>query len=344
LQNTSLYKQLRIASIKLETADVKTFTFESALPYAAGQYLTCVFERNGEEIRRSYSLASSPVLNEPLAITVKRVENGIVSRLLFDHAKEGDTLLTTGAGGFFVLPDKISHDQQLFFLAAGSGIVPVFSLIKTALHLYPDVHVVLIYSNRSAKTTIFHDELKALQQQFPHNFTIEFLFSMSADLAKARLNQILLQVLLQQYSKVPVENILFYTCGPFPYMRMIEIELLTMGFSASQIRKEQFNTIRPAVTLLPPDTEPHQVEIRIDSHVYHLTVQYPHTILDAAKKQHIVLPYSCEVGKCGSCAALCLQGKVWMKYNEVLLNDETRKGLVLTCSGFPIEGDVVLQF
>lgn len=347
MRNTSLYKQLRITGIKLETADVKTFVLESIdgpILYSAGQYLTLVFERNGEEIRRSYSLASSPVLNEPLAITVKRVDNGFASRILFDKAKAGDTLLTTGAGGFFVLPENISNGQQLFFLAAGSGIVPVFSLIKTTLQLYPGVHVVLIYSNRSIKTTIFHDELKVLQQQYPNNFQIEFLFSMSADLTKARLNQILLQVLLQQYSKVPGENIGFYTCGPFPYMRMIEIELLTMGFSASQIRKEQFSTIRPAITLLPPDTAPHEVEIRIQENVYHFTVQYPHTILEAAKKQGIALPYSCEVGRCGSCAALCLQGKVWMKYNEVLLNDETRKGLVLTCSGFPVEGDVVLQF
>jgi ferredoxin-NADP reductase len=347
LRNTSLYKQLRITGIKLETDDVKTFTLESInqpIIYSAGQYLTFVFERSGEETRRSYSLVSSPVLNEPLAITVKRIENGMVSRPLFDHAKEGDILLTTGAGGFFVLPDKIAHDQQLFFLAAGSGIVPVFSLIKTALHLYPDVHVVLIYSNRSIKTTIFHNELKALQQQYPHNFKIEFLFSLSADLTKARLNQLLLQALLQQYSQVPVANILFYTCGPFPYMRMIEIELLTMGFSASQIRKEQFNTIKPVVKALPPDTDAHDVEIRIDGHVYHLTVQYPQTILETAKKQGIILPYSCEVGKCGSCAALCVKGKVWMKYNEVLLNDETRKGLVLTCSGFPVEGDAVLQF
>ena len=103
---SSLYKQLRIIGIKLETEDVKTFVLENmdeTIPYKAGQYLTFVFEHGGEEIRRSYSLASSPVLNEPMAITLKRVQNGIISRPLFDHAKEGDTLLTTGAGGFFCI-------------------------------------------------------------------------------------------------------------------------------------------------------------------------------------------------------------------------------------------------
>ena len=347
MPGTSIYKQLRIQAVKQETADVKTFVLESPddhIHYVAGQYLTFVFKTKDEEVRRSYSLASAPVLNEPLSITVKRVQNGMISRPLFDHAKEGDTLLTTGPGGFFVLPNKISKEQQLFFLAAGSGIVPVFSLIKTALHLYPNVHVVLIYSNRSENDTIYYHELRSLQEKYPANFRIHFLFSLSADLAKARLNQLLLQVLLQEYANVPAPNILFYTCGPFPYMRMIEIELLTMGFSASQIRKEQFNTLKPVERSLPPDTSAHYAELKIHDQSFSVLVQYPHTILESAKKQGIILPYSCEVGKCGSCAALCVQGKVWMKYNEVLLNDEIRKGLVLTCSGFPIGGDVVLQF
>ena len=98
MQTTSLYKQLRITRIIQETHDVKTFVLESnePLPYKAGQYLTFVFDINGHEARRSYSLASSPILDEPLSITVKRVQNGLVSRPLFDHAAPGDTLLTTG--------------------------------------------------------------------------------------------------------------------------------------------------------------------------------------------------------------------------------------------------------
>jgi ring-1,2-phenylacetyl-CoA epoxidase subunit PaaE len=342
-----LYKPLHITKVIPETPDVKTFVIESreeAINYNAGQYLTFVFESNGHEIRRSYSLASSPVLNEPLAITVKRVQNGEVSRPLFDHAKEGDVLMTTGAGGFFVLPDQLSKDQQLFFLAAGSGIVPVYSLIKTALYTHPGVPVVLIYSNRSGEDTIWYEELKALQEKFKENFRIEFLFSMSADLLRARLNQSLLQILVGQHAIAQTANILFYLCGPFAYMRMIEIELQTMGFPISQIRKEQFATVRPVFRPQPPDTDPHTVEIRIGNELHRITVQYPLTILEAAKRKGIILPYSCEAGKCGSCAATCLQGKVWMMYNEVLLDDDLQKGLVLTCSGFPVGGNIVLKF
>ena len=346
MQTSLLYKPLRITRIIQETQDVKTFVLgnNEPLPYKAGQYLTFVFNINGNEVRRSYSMASSPVLNEPLSITVKRVQNGLVSRPLFDHANAGDTLMTTGATGFFVLPEKIADEQQLFFMAAGSGIVPIYSLIKTVLHTQPGIKVVLVYSNRSEKDTIYFNELRSLQSRFATSFQLEFLFSLSPDLARARLNQILLQALLKQYAAVPAEKMLFYLCGPFAYMRMIEIELQTLGFTIDQVRKEQFNTIKPALRIAPPDTNPHDVEIRIDGHVHHLKVQYPQTILEAAKKKGIVLPYSCEAGKCGSCAATCLQGKVWMMYNEVLLNDEIRKGLVLTCSGFPIEGDVVLSY
>lgn len=343
----SLYKTLHISQVVHETPDVKTFVLQSrgeAISYQAGQYLTFVFDSKGHEIRRSYSLASSPLLQEPMAITVKRVPNGEISRPLFDHAKQGDVLMTTGAAGFFVLPDQLSKDQQLFFLAAGSGIVPVYSLIKTALHTHAGVQVVLIYSNRSIQDTIWYHELKALQEEFKDNFRIEFLFSLSPDLLRARLNQSLLQILVRQHAIAATANILFYLCGPFAYMRMIEIELQTMGFPVSQIRKEQFTTIRPAFRPQPPDTDPHAVEIRIGNEVHRITVQHPLTILEAAKRKGIALPYSCEVGKCGNCAATCLQGKVWMMYNEVLLNDDLQKGLVLTCSGFPVDGNVVLKF
>jgi ferredoxin-NADP reductase len=346
MQTQATYKRLRISDVIRQTHDVKTFVLHSddPIPYKAGQYLTFAFNVNGQEVRRSYSLASSPVLDEPLSITVKRVQNGVVSRPLFDHTQVGDVLSTTGAGGFFTLPDTIPNNKQLFFLAAGSGIVPIFSLIKTALHTHPGLRMVLIYSNHSRDSTIYYEELTALQEAHPVSFQLELLFSLSPDLARARLNQWLLQSLLRQYATVQPEDILFYTCGPFSYMRMVEIELHTMGFQATQLRKEQFSTIAPARKSTPPDTNAHGVEIRINGQTHHLTVQYPVTILQAAKRKGIVLPYSCEVGKCGNCAAHCLHGNVWMMYNEVLLNDDVRKGMVLTCSGFPVGGDAVIAF
>ena len=132
----SLYKTLRIHSIHEEINGFKTFTFEEGhgINYKSGQYITFVQQVAGKEVRRSYSITSSPQLNEPLTIGVKRVENGLFSRQLIDHAKPGDEWITTGAGGLFVLPDDVRNYHQVFFLAAGSGITPIFSLIKTVLH------------------------------------------------------------------------------------------------------------------------------------------------------------------------------------------------------------------
>lgn len=335
---------LRITNIIPETHNVKTLVLDSETPvaYKAGQYLTFVFGDGQHEVRRSYSIASSPVLKEPLSITVKRIENGMVSRPLFDRSREGDVLVASGTGGFFVLPDDLRAGQQLFFFAAGSGIVPVYSLIKTLLHAHRGVQVVLVYSNRSHADVIYHRPLQALQQRYASSFRLELLFSLSADLARARLNPDLLQQLVRQYAAAPQEEMLFYACGPFAYMRMIAITLHTMGFAAAQLRKEQFSHVAPAYKPAPPDTRAHSVEIRAHGQTHNIRVQYPVTILQAAKRAGISLPYSCEAGKCGNCAAQCLSGKIWMMYNEVLLEDELKKGLVLTCSGFPVDGDAVI--
>ncbi len=140
-----------------QVKDFKTFVFEEdhGIVYKAGQYLTLVRHAHGEDIRRSYSITSSPVLNEPLSIGVKRVENGFFSRILVDTATAGDELITIGAGGLFILPDNIENYKQVFFFAAGSGITPVYSLIKTLLHAHTHTNVVLIYSNTSQQKNDF---------------------------------------------------------------------------------------------------------------------------------------------------------------------------------------------
>ena len=161
--DNDLYKTLHIKNIKEEVKDFKTFSFAENINYKAGQYLTFVYHWHNEEVRRSYSITSSPVLNEPLAIGVKRIENGLFSRKLIDSAKPNDELISIGAGGLFVLPDDIENYKQVFFFAAGSGITPVYSLIKTLLHVYANINVVLIYSNASPEKTVFLYELKTLE-------------------------------------------------------------------------------------------------------------------------------------------------------------------------------------
>lgn len=343
-----LYRKLRISSIKTLTGDCKTFFLQPAdaapLHYQAGQFLTFVFSKPGGEERRSYSISSTPALNEPLSITVKRLENGEYSRKLIDYAKTGDELTSTGAGGFFVLPAHLSAYRQFFFMAAGTGITPVFPLIKTLLYQHPHSSVVLIYSNRSKAVTLFYEELQQLLKQFPGRLVIEFLFSSAVNLARARLGKALMEELLLEHRQAAVDQTLFYTCGPFDYMRMVTIVLLENKVQAQHIKKENFDTLKILSAAKPPDTDPHLVVIQLQGQSWQLQTGYPQSILEAAKKAGIVLPYSCGSGRCGSCAATCTKGKVWMSYNEVLMEDEIAKGRILTCTGYPSGGDIELSY
>ncbi|HKO79536.1 MAG TPA: 2Fe-2S iron-sulfur cluster-binding protein, partial [Chitinophagaceae bacterium] len=303
-------KKLRITGIIQETRQSKSFVLEtldgSEITYKPGQFLTFIFDTPFGEERRNYSFSSSPDWQEPVRITIKRIENGYFSRKLVDAAQVGDVLTTIGASGFFTLPDNIGQYQQLFLLAAGSGITPVFSILKTVLRRFPGVRVILIFSNHSKEDTIFYKPLQQLQQQYPEQLQIEWLFSNVFDYTKSRLSNWLLGELLKKYIAAPLAACLFYLCGPFDYMRMITIALLSAGINSTSIRKEEFVITQPRVVLAPPDTKKRQVTVVLNKNQYRFSSMYPQTILQAAKKVGIELPFSCETGRCGTCAAVCM--------------------------------------
>jgi len=340
----SLYKTLHIKTINAEIRDFKTFSFKEDIVYKAGQYLTFVYYAHEQEIRRSYSITSSPVLNEPLTIGVKRIENGLFSRMLIDNAAAGDELITIGAGGLFVLPVDIENYKQVFFFAAGSGITPIYSLIKTLLYAQPHIHVVLIYSNASPGKTVFLNDLKTLEKKFPNRLKIKFLWSNIVDLSKARLHRNLIIDFLNELSSADFETLLFYICGPESYMRLCTYTLQENDIPKENIRREDFviNSIHKR-DALPPDKNSHKALIKLNGKEFRFSVDYPDSILRSAKKLNINLPYSCEAGRCGSCVAKCIKGKVWHSYNEVLTEKEINSGLILTCVGHPVNGDVELE-
>lgn len=340
------YQKLVVTWINTEVPGVVTIfvTWQdgSEVTFDAGQFLTLVFSVYGREERRSFSISSTP--GQRLAFTVKRIDNGAYSRWLTDKLQVGDVLDTTGVAGLFTLPRDISHTDQLWFFAAGIGITPVISLVETALRQYPDKTVTLIYSNRSNGEAVFADRIEKLKAAYPGQFEVEWLFSNAQQLDRARLNKALVRVLLNEYSRTEKDRMLFYTCGPHDYMRMVIYALEESGVSSDQIRREHFNmNARPPVVATPPDTDAHLVTIITDAEQHTITCTYPDTILKAAKKAGIALPYSCEAGRCGSCAARCTSGKVWHEYNEVLMDMDLQHGSILTCTGYPIGGDIIIE-
>ena len=341
------YRIIRIAAIKEALPDFKIFTLNSGddISYKAGQYLTLIHQQKQSEIRRSYSITTTPGLDPSLAVGIKRIANGFYSRLLVDHAKVGDELITSGTGGLFVLPEDVTRYRQLYFFAAGSGITPIYSLLKSALYFHPWLHVVLIYSTPAPTKTIFLKELKELQEEFSGRFKIEWLFGNTHDLSSARLHRDALIHFVNHYQLAPYSDALFYICGPHSYMRMCSYVLLEMNIPPDNIKRENFIIEQPKpFTLAPPDKQMHFVNVTLADNHYRIPVHYPDSILQAAKKVGILLPYSCETGRCANCIARCVRGTVWLSNNEVLTEADLRKGLTLTCVGHPLGGDVDLVY
>jgi ferredoxin-NADP reductase len=332
-----------VRAIRQETTDVKSFVLAppagTTFSYKPGQFLTIIHPNRPDE-RRSYSLSSHPSFDEP-TITLRRIANGEVSRWLFDEVKPGDTIQTTGASGLFTLPENLDDFEPLVFLCAGTGITPAMSLIKEALKVRMSQKVILVYSNRSPASTVFLDAIRKLEAEHSGKFIVEYFNSNHQALDRARLGRLALEKLLDEHVIEPAKA-LFFLCGPHLYMDNIMIALLTAGVPDRNIRREIFFNPEPLPKPNPPDRLPHKVTIDYRGQQHILTVQYPNSILQTAKKAGLLLPYSCEAGRCGTCAATCTKGEIWMLRNEVLLDKEMANGRVLTCTGYPVGGDAAL--
>lgn len=366
--------QWTIKDVIPEVRDANTYVLEAvngeALHYEAGQFLTFLIDHYGREIRRSYSLGTSPGIDNRLFITVKRKENGEISRYVLNTWQRGSQLKSLAPAGRFTIDTQKEQTRHIWFIAAGSGIVPIFSLLKKVLHEEPLTHITLLYQNHDEASIIYHRELEYWQQQFPGRFRRIDLLShpLLHEIPARRLNNGLLEQIIRENSPElipeqvpehgaaststttsssplpasPSSTALFYTCGPPAFMRMVQFTLRVMGFAEEQLKKENFtvDTIPPPVFHIDP--APRNITVIAGDKTFQFTVSYPVTILQAALNHHIELPYSCKGGRCGTCTAQCLSGQVKMSINEVLTEKDLQQGLVLTCVGYA-ETDVALK-
>jgi len=333
---------LKVEKIVWELPDTATFFLSEitgkAISYKAGQFITLVFTHHDEEIRRSYSLSSSP--DEPLlSITVKRIANGEISRFLLTKVKQGDILNAVEPAGKFTI-SNFESEKDIFLFAAGSGIVPVFSQLKYILSRKDKSRLILIYSNQNSAFILFKDEINRLSLDNPERLKVIYLLSSEAN----RLNNLTLEKLVRQNATSGLNNVEIYTCGPFEYMRMIKLTLLYMGLDAAQIRKENFVLETVPVTASSIAFSPKNIRIHFREETHDLTVGENQSILQAALQNNIPLPYSCRVGDCSTCSAICKSGKVEMVKNDVLTDADIAAGWILTCTGHPLTDDVIIEF
>ena len=334
--------RLRVKAIQPESAGTKTIFLEridgQELVYKAGQFLTLLFSFHHRELRRSYSLSSAPGIDPVPAITVKRVQNGEISRYMLDHLHVGDELTCLPPAGRFTL-DSLSPllpatgkpvPPPLLFIAAGSGIVPIFSLLKAALSTLSEVPLILISQQHDEANSPFSAQLGRMQETYRSRFQwIDLLSSRDGRLNNWRLEELLITVL----SELPVlPNV--YLCGPASFMRMIQFTLRLMGFPGESIKKENFTVEFVPSAPISIDPSPKIITIHAEGKVWQFEAVWPQTILQAGLAHQVHLPYSCRGGRCSTCVAKCQQGIVTMTINEVLTENDLREGLVLPCVGY----------
>jgi ferredoxin-NADP reductase len=333
---------LRVDSIKWELPDTATFylspTTSERVSYKAGQFITLVFDHHEHEIRRSYSLSSSPD-EDLLAITVKRIDNGEISRFLQTKVKPGDILYAVQPAGRFLIADY-EAEKDLFLFAGGSGIVPVFAQLKYILNRLGKSKLHLIYSSQSKASVIFANELNGLAECFPDRLNIIHMLSSDA----RRLNNIVVEQTVNRLVHFERDDAEFYLCGPFPYMRMISLTLHFMGIADKQIRKENFVLETVPVTGTMQTYPPKNIRINFGGEEHNLVEGENQSILQTALQNNIQLPYSCRHGICSACLAFCETGKVEMAKNEVLTEAELAAGWILTCTGHALTDDVVISY
>ncbi|TLV01045.1 ferredoxin--NADP reductase [Dyadobacter luticola] len=339
---------LRVKEIRNEASDSKTFVFESMdgarIDYKAGQFLTFLIQMHGHEVRRSYSMSSAPGTDLNPAITVKRVPNGEISRFWIDHVKVGDTFDALPPSGRFVLDEAGENPRDLILIGAGSGITPLFSLLKQTLKTSETDHVTLIYASRNSSNTLFWDEIETWQKHYPERLSVIHIHSQPADDwngIRGRINNTRLEQLINKSLRFDRADARFFICGPFDLMRSTEITLHFMGFSNAQIRKENFVITSPPPP--PPDSFSHKILLHFRKQMHHLLVPAHTTVLDAALAEGIHLPYSCKGGRCASCAGICKNGKIHMSVNEVLTDRDLKDGWILTCSAYVDSDDVIIE-
>lgn len=344
--STSRYHSLLVDQVVQETSDAVSLQF--AVPaelaerfrYRPGQFLTLRLPWQGEHLMRCYSMSSAPTVDAQLRVTVKRVMEGRGSNWICDHVQVGDAIEVMQPAGVFV-PQSLDGEFLLF--GGGSGVTPVFSILRSVL-LRGRGQVRLIYANRDEESIIFREALKDLLEQYADRLDVIHLL----DSVQGRPTVSLLKRLSRGY-----ENAQAFICGPGPYMDAAEQALQALKLPAENIHVERFvslpseesrNEEQQAVLTESAEVDQARISIELDGQYFELQCQGDETILDAAEKAGIDLPYSCMAGMCASCMCEVTDGEVRLLHNDVLDERDLSRGLTLTCQAVPRTAKVSLKY
>lgn len=347
---------LRISDLRRETNSCVSVAFDvppelqQAFTFKAGQYLTLRTTIDGEDLRRSYSLCSSPFENE-WRVAIKAVPEGKFSTLANEVLKVGDILDVMPPQGQFVRPD---HEvSQVVCFAAGSGITPIISMIRQWLHEGEGLSITLFYGNRNAREIIFREQLEGLKNQYLQRFRLFYVLSaeqLGIDMFYGRIDADKCRAFAKTLYR-PEEVDEMYVCGPEPMILGVKDAAIEAGLSPKQVHFELFGA--PGVSLSKPQivksstrqADVSEVQIRMDDKLMQIQMFDDGShILEAAMGYGIELPYSCKAGVCSTCKCKVLEGEVLMEINYALEPDEVEAGYVLSCQSKPVSEKVLISF
>ena len=349
------FHSIQISDIVKTTPDCSVVTFDisdelkEAFAYKQGQYLTLKADIMGEEVRRSYSLCSSPI-DDQWQVAVKKIEDGRFSTFVNDVLKVGDTLEVMSPNGRFFTEVNSEKKKRYVAFAAGSGITPINSIIKTHLNQEPDSTFSLFYLNQSVQTMILREEIEGLKNQFLGRYELYHFLTKEmrdAPLFNGRFTEEKLQTISEKIIDFKSVDE-FFICGPTEMIFMIRDFLYAQGVEESKVHFELFGTPTKTVKKKVLDVNNKDVSdvsiITNGIRVSFKMTQNGENILDAAMRNNADLPFACKGGVCCTCKAKLIEGVAPMNVNYALEKDEVEQGYILTCQAIPKSSKIVVDF
>jgi ring-1,2-phenylacetyl-CoA epoxidase subunit PaaE len=351
--------KLAVKDVKKETPDCVSVeldvpeTLKDQFVFTQGQSLTLRTTLNGEEVRRTYSICSSP-LEKQLKVAIKKVKGGLFSTYANEQLKKGDVLEVMPPVGKFNTPLHPDQQKRYMAIAAGSGITPVLSIIKTTLQTELQSHFTLLYGNSNRSSIIFFEELEAIKNKYINRFHLIHVLSRERTdtaLNFGRITTEKLQELAQLVDYKETDE--FFLCGPEAMIFCAKDYLENLGVDKKKIHFELFTspgqlTSASSKEPLANDSTSAQctVTVKVDGRTlqFNQPLQSPLTLLDAALQQGADLPYACKGGMCCTCKARLTKGEVSMDVHWGLEEDEINEGFILTCQAHPRTESVEVDF
>ncbi len=312
--------------------------------FLPGQFLTLLFNINGEEVRRGFSISSSPNELPNIELAIKKIDNGVISKYLYNELKIGDVIESLPPLGNFTIQPNRGEERLFVMISAGSGVTPLFSMLKTILTNEPNSRIILLYGNRTETSIIYKNELDVLTKRFGDKFVVKYFLTQPHNGWKGLTGRIgkdsILQLLLDKNIK---SNSLFYLCGPETLMKDAIKTLKENGVERNRIHREIYQT-----AVIDQDEEieekPRDVTIILSGEKHVVNVQPDVSIMEAAANIGLEIPASCHFGSCGTCQAKHLSGKLKLVDQTALSDEEIEQGYCLTCVGYPASDNVVIQY